>query len=89
MKEKRDEILKLIDDLTIQESLELLSNVMIAVSLNHLDIVKDTDQFPSDWNECINLLLEDKKANGETLANALGRQAITMIMWLNNKKEEK
>lgn len=88
----RDNIIRHCAGLSTKEVIEVLANVMIALSVSkiHSALPLDEDllhKYPKSWEACLSYLLEDSKINGESLENALGMQAITMIMWLNSNTQ--
>ena len=68
--------------------LEILANVMMALSLDILS--EEEDSFPKNWDECYLYIASKKKEQGESMALALGQQALTFNVWIqeyiNGKK---
>lgn len=72
-------------DFSLKEKIEFLSNLLLSLSL--LELINDKEPLPSNWDEAFSFLVNKKKQLGESLAVALGLQAITMNMWLLTEKK--
>ena len=88
MIEKQKAILEHFKGLNVTESLELITNVIAALALSHMKVSKDLVTYPGHWDEYYDMTMRDVKENGESLANALARQALTMNMWIAQRKSK-
>lgn len=88
MIEKQKAILEHFKDLNVTESLELITNVIAAIAFKHMEVSKDLEVYPRHWDEYYEMTMKDVKKNGESLANALARQALTMNVWIAQRKSK-
>lgn len=88
MIEKQKAILEHFKDLNVTESLELITNVIAAIAFTHMAVGKDARTYPRHWDEYYEMTMSDVKENGESLANSLARQALTMNMWIAQRKSK-
>lgn len=78
--EKKEKILSILDNTSIQESIEILGNVMLELGIQNTSITKKLNP-----QEIASAVVDDLKLRGETLGNALARQALIMLTWTGNK----
>lgn len=75
-------------DYNIDSQLEILANVMMVISL--INLSKEGEELPHNWDECYLYIASKKKQQGESIALALGQQALTFNVWIqeyiNGKK---
>jgi hypothetical protein len=88
MIEKQKAILEHFKDLNVTESLELITNVIAAIAFMHMEVGKESRAYPRHWDEYYEMTMRDVKENKESLANALARQALTMNMWITQRKSK-
>jgi hypothetical protein len=81
--EHRDFILDYFDlhNLSLRDRLEVIANVLIGVGCIHIPAVQSQTTLTQD--NIIDLVLEDREQNGETVANATVIQGLQMLSWLN------
>jgi hypothetical protein len=88
MIEKQKAILEHFKDLDVTESLELITNVIASIAYSHMEVSKESEVYPRHWDEYYEKTMTDVKKNGESLANSLARQALTMNMWIAQTKSK-
>ena len=79
-KNKTEEILDSIESLSLEDKVEVLANVFIALGVNLLNVDK------SKIKNITKYVLDDLHSNGETLPNALARQGLIILSWLSKEK---
>jgi hypothetical protein len=72
------EVMEQLSSLSLEDQVEILANVITFLGASRL---KDAPEHIDPTN-IAEIVLQDRKSNGETLANALALQGITMLMWL-------
>ena len=80
-------ILSSIEDLNIEQKIEVIANVLISSGMNYMDISGEISEITSE--NIIEIVMNDKKKNGESLHNAITHQGLVMLMWLSKRKSEK
>jgi len=73
------EMIEQLSELSLEDQVEILANVITFMGASRLDDAP-TNINPQNIAE---IVLKDRSSNGETLANALALQGITMLMWLD------
>lgn len=81
-KNKTEEILDSIESLSLEDKVEVLANVFIALGVNLLNVDK------SKIKNITKYVLDDLHSNGETLPNALARQGLIILSWLSKEKSK-
>lgn len=74
-------ICTLLENVPLYDIIDILSNVLIQIGVNYMDI--DCEITPEN---IIQLVVDDKKKNGESLQNALAHQGLNMMLWLRKNK---
>lgn len=72
-------VLEQLSALSLEDQVEILANVITFLGASRLDDAPENIN-PQNIAE---IVLQDRKSNGETLANALALQGLTMLMWLD------
>lgn len=67
-------------DLDLKDQVEILANVIMFIGVTHMG---DTE--PITVQNIAEVVLKDRQSNGETVANALALQGLTMMLWLQNE----
>lgn len=83
MSEKEKAVQKIKQDLSLfslKEQVEILANVLMFTGASRLGGASHIDK-----QNIADVIMKDRKSNGETIANALATQGLTMMLWLNNK----
>lgn len=82
--ETKTDILMILDQYDLEDKIEILGNVFISLGTQFLDLGKN------EIKDVTKYVLDDLDRNGETLANALARQGLIILTWLNrgNKNNE-
>ena len=88
MIEKQKAILEHFRDLNVTESLELITNVIAAIAFSHMEVSQESEVYPRHWDDYYTMTMKDVKKNGESLANSLARQALTINMWITQSKSK-
>lgn len=72
-------VMEQLSALSLADQVEILANVITFLGASHLE------DAPANINpnNIAEIVLQDRRSNGETLANALALQGITMLMWLD------
>lgn len=60
----------------LRDSLEIIGNILVQIGVDHMDI-----DLPPD-GDVVDAILEDRKINGETIANGTAVQGLTLLTWL-------
>ena len=76
-------ILEDIEELELEDKLEILANVFIKLGISDMHM---PDRQVSEKN-ILEIVMNDIKENGETIANAIVRQGLLILTWLNKEKE--
>tara|TARA_B100000427_G_C15354503_1_gene526997 strand:- start:23 stop:283 length:261 start_codon:yes stop_codon:yes gene_type:complete len=76
-------ILEDIEELELEDKLEILANVFIKLGISDMRM---PDRHVSEKN-ILEIVMNDIKENGETIANAIVRQGLLILTWLNKEKE--
>ena len=82
-KEATQNILKDIEGLKLENKLEVLANVFIKLGIAGMHI---PDKQLSE-KDILEVVMDDMKENGETIANAVVRQGLLILTWLNKEKQ--
>lgn len=77
------DFMELMSQLSIYEAVELLSNIMLNLSFRNYD---KTMPSISNWDEAFLAIKERSKTEQESIFLAIGKQALTMNMWVQNMK---
>lgn len=75
--ETKTDILMILDQYDLEDKIEILGNVFISLGTQFLDLGKN------EIKDVTKYVLDDLDRNGETLANALARQGLIILTWLN------
>jgi len=78
-----DEIIYLLSKEDLRDKIEILANIFLRIGVSFTDTNTDKINHKTIYKH----LLLDIKTNGDTLENALVRQGLVILDWLN--KEEK
>ena len=70
----------------LQDQVEILANVLIRLGAGRISEL--TQESSSNKLILIDKIMKDVKANGQTLPNALARQGLLMLSWLETQKEK-
>lgn len=70
----------------LQDQVEILANVLIRLGAGKISEL--TKESSSNKLILIDKIMKDVKANGQTLPNALARQGLLMLSWLETQKEK-
>lgn len=75
---------ELLDTLDIDQQVEVLANLFVGIGTERMT----GQHIPSNISKekVVEIVLDDVKMSGETLANSLARQGLIMLSWLD--KEE-
>ena len=76
--EKVELVLSTIEELNVKDKVEVLANVFISIGTKGLNTQETVNQL-----NLADILLRDIENNGQTLANALARQGLLILTWLN------
>jgi hypothetical protein len=77
-KELIQKVLSILEEVSYKEKIEVLANVFISLGVNKMNI----DEQIINSASIPDILLQDIKNNGETIANALARQGLIILSWL-------
>ena len=71
----------------LEDRIEVMANVFI---VEGVDAMSNTTELPANITpeNVIEIVLEDKKKNGETLGNALARQGVVLLAWIDRSYDE-
>lgn len=82
--ELKDGILALLSSLPLRDQVEVLGNVFLQLGFDSMVLEgSPIDIGDVDGATVVELIAEDIRQRGETLGNALARQGLTILMWLN------
>lgn len=81
--ENIDSIKENLQGLPLYEQIEILANVLISLGISHMDISMETSEITPE--NIVQIVMNDRKNNGETLHNALAHQGLVMLMWLRQR----
>lgn len=70
-------IIEHLSSVSLEDQVEILANVLMFLGTEHMSVQDDIN-----LNNIAEIVLEDRKRNGETVANALTLQGLTMMLWL-------
>lgn len=70
----------------LSDQVEILANVLIRLGAGNISGL--TQESSSNKLILIDKIMKDVKANGETLPNAMARQGLLMLSWLETRKEK-
>lgn len=79
-REAFNEIAEQLSAFELKDQVDILANVLMFIGAGRID--SDVSVTSENVAEVI---MNDRKSNGETLANALALQGLTMVLWLQNK----
>jgi hypothetical protein len=65
---------------SLPESLEIIANLLVRLGSNHIPELSRYDEIGAD--DTIEIVLKNRKKNGETVANATVLQGLTLLSWL-------
>ena len=68
------------EGISLRDQVEILANVLMLLGVTHMNV---TEKITLD--NIATIVLKDRKCNGETIANALVLQGLTMMLWLKTK----
>ena len=71
-----------LDKHRLENKLEILANVFLEIGIQNINDVPNKDITTSNVYE---LVLNDIDENGENLANAIARQGLLILTWLNKE----
>lgn len=78
--DKYNEFVKLLTGLSLKDKVEILANVTMLLGLSGMGVEQEVIE-----SNVADIILTDKNRNGETIANALALQGLTMMLWVNEK----
>lgn len=81
------DILSILKNLSLLTQLEILMNVFVMLSLSNMDIKEDVINIHS-ISDFEKYLLQEISKGKDSLAIALGKQAILINIWLSNIKSK-
>ena len=67
--------------LELQEQIELIANLLVRIGVRGIDHDRQGSITP---DQVVEIIIKDLEVNGETLANALARQGLIMLQWLED-----
>jgi hypothetical protein len=76
--EKVELVLSTIEELNVKDKVEVLANVFISIGIDGINTEDKINKL-----NIADILLRDVENNGQTLANALARQGLLILTWLN------
>ena len=76
--EKVELVLSTIEELNVKDKVEVLANVFISIGMDGINTQDKINKL-----NIADILLRDVENNGQTLANALARQGLLILTWLN------
>ena len=76
-------ILKILDDHSIDDAIEILGNTFIEICVNKSNTI---DAKAVNRKTIYRLTLEDVKKYGDNITNSLIRQGLLILSWLNKDK---
>ena len=71
-------IMEQLSDFSTANQVEILANVLMFLGVSGMEIPGDN----INPRNIAQIVLKDRESNGETIANALAMQGITMMLWL-------
>ena len=74
------QILSFMEGVSLRDKVEVLANVLMFLGTSHMDVTESITP-----ENIAAIVLKDRESNGETIANALTLQGLTMMLWLNTK----
>ena len=77
-----ESILEDIEELELEDKLEILANVFIKLGVHDIG----TPSADLSEKNILQIVMDDIKQNGETIANAIVRQGLLILTWLNKEK---
>lgn len=80
---KSNLLFSFLKDLSLADKVEVIANVIVKCACQHMN----TDLQEVTPENVFGILIRDRAKNGETLSNALLYQGLSMLDWLNKKKE--
>lgn len=83
---KTEKILDILDEHTLDESVEILANVFIRMGLQRIKAEIVSSINPKNIAQTI---LADVKASGDTLGNSLARQGLVLLSWLERDQNDR
>jgi len=68
-------------EFSLRDQVEVLANVLMYIGASSME------DAPSNINQrnIAEIIMNDRKNSGETIANALATQGLTMMLWLTDK----
>lgn len=93
LKMTRDSVLDELDGHSLSQQIEIMANVFIGLGFQHMlsmegtieDMAKELEGVTPE--SLLRVVTDDVRENGETLGNALARQGIMMLVWLEQQKK--
>ena len=79
--EKATEIRQLLTEFSLRDQIEILANVLMFLGASSM---RPAPKHITKEN-IAKIVMDDRKSNGETIANALATQGLTMMLWLTDK----
>ena len=84
MKKKiTEKVIRELDDLELNSKLEILANVFIELGMSNIDIPQNISVSSAN---ILKVVMDDIDQNGENIANAIVRQGLLILTWLNKEK---
>ncbi len=68
------------------DKLEIIANLLIKIGYNTMDAGTPLGG-RVDPKAVVDTIIQDLEDNGETLANAIARQGLVMLQWLERKED--
>ena len=76
--EKVELVLSTIEELNVKDKVEVLANVFISIGIDGINTEDKINKL-----NIADILLRDVENNGQIFANALARQGLLILIWLN------
>lgn len=80
--ERYNRIRELLNGISLRSQVEILANVITFMGASHLAGAPEH----ITHKNIATVVLRDRESNGETVANALALQGLTMLAWLEDKQ---
>lgn len=76
--EKVESVLSILKEFNTEDKVEILANVFISIGMDNIHSEEEINKI-----NIADIIVRDVKNNGQTLANALARQGLLILTWLN------
>jgi uncharacterized protein YwlG (UPF0340 family) len=79
-----DGILAVLGSFSLRDQVEILGNVFLQLGFSTMEEEgSPIDIGEIDASNVVEIITEDVRQRGETLGNALAKQGLTLLIWLN------